>query len=72
MGIRDWLRSGNQKPESSNEQRQGPKTTKELFDLSKDLAFGLPSILPTEQDWWWFVVEQYDRTLSESDSKLKR
>lgn len=64
MGIRDWLRSGNQKPESSNEQRQGPKTTKELFDLSKDLAFGLPSILPTEQDWWWFVVEQYDRTLS--------
>lgn len=41
-----------------------PKNDKEIIDLSAMLAQKLAEVLPTEQDVWWFVVEQYDRALT--------
>lgn len=40
-----------------------PETDEEILQLIMDIAGELPKHLPTEQDVYWFVVEEYDRLL---------
>lgn len=62
MSIRGFFTGKTAPSEAAVEKPRSPATANELFEISRQLAYGLPSILSTEQDWWWFVVEQYDRT----------
>lgn len=41
-----------------------PKSEEEILALAMRIAQSLTDRLPTEQDVYWFVVEQYDRLIS--------
>lgn len=47
-----------------------PEDAQGLIQLCVKVAQTLPKKVPTEQDSYWFVIEQYDRLLSENDQAL--
>lgn len=48
-----------------------PDTADKFRELAAVIASKLPAIIPTEQDNWWFIVEQFDRTSSFEESGRK-
>lgn len=47
-------------------QVERPSTPGEFQVLAAKIASNLPALLPTEQDNWWFLAEQYDRLIDAS------
>jgi hypothetical protein len=48
-----------------------PKTDDEVVAMCVNIAKSLTKRLPTEQDIYWFVVEQYDRLIETPDEKVR-
>lgn len=62
MSRKGWFNFG--RGDEPKAQEEKIATTDALSDMVPILAENLQRTLPTEQDNWWFLAEQYDKTVA--------